>query len=83
MNMTKYPGEAFNVPAVVVGENFGTVIGSVHSKFLSLGKNKTAPDLEGFQHLQKLVVQSFHTLYYRRMREKISTFILFILWFTT
>jgi len=51
--MTKYPGEAFNVPAVVVGENFGTVIGSVHSKFLSLGKNRTAPDLEGFQHLQK------------------------------
>ena len=50
--MTKYPGEAFNIPSVVVGENSGTVTGSVHSKFLSLGKNWTAPDLEVFQHLQ-------------------------------
>jgi len=39
INMTKYPGEAFNIPSVVVGENYGTVTGSVHSKFLSLGKN--------------------------------------------
>ena len=54
MNMTKYPGEAFNIPAVVVGEGFGTVTGSAQSKFLSLGKNRTAPNLEEFQHLQKV-----------------------------
>jgi len=54
MSVTKYPGESFNIPAVVVGENFGTVTGSVHSKFLSLGKNRTAPNLEGFQHFQKV-----------------------------
>ena len=53
MNMTKYPGEAFNVPAVVVGDNFGTVTGSVHSKFLSLGTNRTVPNLEEFQNLQR------------------------------
>ena len=53
MNMTKYPGEAFNVPAVVVGDNFGTVTGSVHSKFLSLDKNRTVPNLEEFQNLQR------------------------------
>ena len=54
MSMTKYPGEAFNIPAVVVGEGFGTVTGSAQSKFLSLGKNRTVPNLEGFQHLQKV-----------------------------
>ena len=53
MSVTKYPGEAFNIPAVVVGENFGTVTGSVHSKFLSLGTNRKAPYLEEFQNLQK------------------------------
>jgi len=53
INITKYPGEDFNIPAVVVGESFGTVTASVYSNFLSLGKNRTAPDLEGFQHLQK------------------------------
>ena len=54
MNTTKYPGEAFNIPAVVVGENFGTVTGSVYSKFLPLDKNRAAPNLEGFQNLQKV-----------------------------
>ena len=52
--MTKYPGEAFNIPAVVVGENFGTVTGSVRSKFLPLDKNRAAPNLEVFQHFQKI-----------------------------
>ena len=54
MSVTKYPSESFNIPAVVVGENFGTVTGSVHSNFLLLGKNRTAPNLEGFQHFQKV-----------------------------
>ena len=54
MNMTKYPGEVFNIPAVVVGENFGTVTGSVRSKFLPLDENRTVPNLEVFQHFQKI-----------------------------
>ena len=54
MNTTKYPGEAFTIPAVVVGENFGTVTGSVHSKFLPLGTNITVPNLEGFQQIQRV-----------------------------
>ena len=54
MNMTKYPGEAFNIPAVVVGKNFGTVTGSVRSKFLPLDENRTVPNLEVFQHFQKI-----------------------------
>jgi len=41
MSVTKYPGEAFNILAVVVGEDFGTVTGSevqllVHTRALSI-----------------------------------------------
>ena len=54
MNLTKYPGENFNISAVVVGENFGTVTGSVYSNFLPLGKNRAAPKLEELQHFQRV-----------------------------
>ena len=54
MNLTKYPGENFNISAVVVGENFGTVTGSVYSNFLRLGKNRAAPKLEELQHFQRV-----------------------------
>ena len=54
MNLTKYPGETIAFPAVVVGENFGTVTGSVHSKFLPPYKKRTTPNLEGFQQIQEV-----------------------------
>ena len=54
MNLTKYPGEPFNISAVVVGENFGTVTGSVYSNFLPLGENRTAPKLEELQRFQRV-----------------------------
>ena len=57
MNLTKYPGESFNISAVVVGENFGTVTGSVDSNFLPFGKYRAAPKLEELQHFQ-IVSQS-------------------------
>ena len=54
MNLTKYPGESFNISAVVVGENFGTVTGSIYSNFLRLGKNRAAPKFEELQHFQRI-----------------------------
>ena len=54
MKLTKYPGERFNISAVVVGENFGTVTGSVYSNFLPLGKYKIAAKLEELQHFQRV-----------------------------
>ena len=54
LNVTKYPGEAFNISTVVVGENFGTVTGAVYSKFLPLGKDRPAPRLEELQHFQRI-----------------------------
>ena len=55
LNVTKYPGETFNISAVVVGENFGTVTGAVYSKFLPLGKDRMAPRLEELQHFQRIM----------------------------
>ena len=54
MNLTKYPGESFSISAVVVGENFGTVTGSVYSNFLPLNENRTRPKLEELQRLQRV-----------------------------
>ena len=54
MNLTKYPGEPFSISAVVVGENFGTVTGSVYSNFLPLNENRTAAKLEELQRLQRV-----------------------------
>ena len=54
VNLTKYPGEPFSISAVVVGENFGTVTGSVYSNFLPLNENRTRPKLEELQRLQRV-----------------------------
>ena len=74
LNMTKYPGEAFNISTVVVGENFGTVTGAVYSKFLPLGKDRPAPRLEEhstFRGLSDLKdAQIFNTLYCPKMRRR-------------
>ena len=47
-------GEPFNISAVVVGQNLGTVTGSVYSNFVPLGKNKTA-------NIQSPIPTSFYT----------------------
>ena len=69
MNMTKYPGEAFNIPAVVVGENFGRTEQYQILKYFNT--SRTLP--------KALVVQRFHTQYYQRMRKKLWYFLLRIL----
>ncbi len=50
-NETRYPGESFTVRAVVVGDNFGTVTGSVFARFLpSEGEaRRSLSDLESTQ----------------------------------
>ena len=53
-NLTKYPGEPFNISGVVVGENFGIVTASVYSNFLPLGENRATPKLEELQHFQRV-----------------------------
>ena len=49
-NDTHYPGETFSISAVVVGQGFGTVDGTVYAKF----PNKGTPRLEELQQSQQV-----------------------------
>ena len=46
--ITAYPGETLTIPAVAVGQRFGTVPSTVHSKFVSGGSGR----LPGLQYTQ-------------------------------
>ena len=56
-----YPGEAFNISVVVVGEELGTVNGTVHAHFLPLQHSETQATL---QHLQRVGHDSCNVLKY-------------------
>ena len=49
-NVTVYPGEIFQIPAVAVGQRFGTVPFTVQSNFVS--NYKTIPQMEQFHYAQ-------------------------------
>ena len=38
-NITAYPGEAFQIPAVAVGQQFGTVPFTVHCRFIPINSS--------------------------------------------
>ena len=50
-NDTHYPGETFSISAVVVGQGFGTVDGTVYAQFLNKG---ISPRLEELQQSQQV-----------------------------
>ena len=49
---THYPGETFTVSAVVVGQELGTVNGTVYAQFLPLQHSETEPSLRELQQSQ-------------------------------
>ena len=56
-----YPGQTINISAVVVGQTFGTVPGSVYAKFLQRG---SPPQLESGQEVQSVTQHKCNDLYY-------------------
>ena len=56
-----YPGQTINISAVVVGQNFGTVAGSVYAQFLHRGD---PPQLESGQEVQSVTQHKCNDLYY-------------------
>ena len=60
LNATLYPGERFAVPLVVVGEEFGTVTGSVHATLLG----RTTGSLGAGQNAQRTNVRHCTTVEY-------------------
>ena len=57
--ITTYPGETLTIPAVAVGQRFGTVPSTVHSSFVS-GSNGRLPAL---QHTQSVSVTCTNLMY--------------------
>ena len=52
-NVTAYPGETFQIPAVAVGQMFGTVPITVHTSFIS-ASSSSPPQMKLFQGTQQL-----------------------------
>ena len=50
-NVTAYPGETFQIPAVAVGQSFGTVPFTVHSR---LSQINSPPEIKALQGTQKV-----------------------------
>ena len=50
---TRYPGETFSLPAVAVGDMFGTVSGYVYAQFLFDSSSAALGDLQYFQQVVK------------------------------
>ena len=56
-----YPGQTINISAVVVGQDFGTVAGSVYAQLLHRG---STPQLESGQEVQSVIQHKCNHLYY-------------------
>ena len=59
-----YPGQSTNISAVVVGQDFGTVAGSVYAQFLPISPPESSPQLESLQTVQPVTQQHCSQLYY-------------------
>ena len=61
-NVTAYPGETFQIPAVAVGQRFGTVPIPVHTSFIS-ASSSSPPQLKPLQGTQQLRKQCTNLTY--------------------
>ena len=59
-----YPGQAITISAVVVGQDFGTVSGSVYAQFPPISPLRRQPQLEPWQNVQHVTQQNCSNLYY-------------------
>ena len=53
-NISAYPGTTIQLPAVAVGQRFGTVPSTVHSDFLHEFVNGIRPNVHDWQHTQRV-----------------------------
>ena len=59
-----YPGQSINISAVVVGQEFGTVAGSVHGQFLQSVVTDGSPQLGTGQKVQGVIQDKCNNLMY-------------------
>ena len=65
-----YPGQTIHICAVVVGEDFGTVVGSVYAQFLQRGSPSR---LEAGQDAQSVIQHKCNDVYYTIFSQSEST----------
>ena len=53
-NISVYPGTTIHIPVVAVGQRFGTVPSTIHSEFLNRLTKGFCPNIEDWQHTQKV-----------------------------
>lgn len=53
INETRYPGESFNISAVLVGSLFGSLCGPIYATFMVLDDSKEVPQLGELQQIQQ------------------------------
>ena len=59
-----YPGQYISIPAVLVGQDFGTVTGSVYAQFLQKSSAKNPPQFETWQTVQAVTQRNCSHLKY-------------------
>ena len=59
-----YPGQSINISAVVVGQDFGTVAGSVYAQFLPNSSSGNLPQLQSWQKVQAGTQHNCSNLHY-------------------
>ena len=70
-NFTAYPGETFQIPAVAVGQRFGTVPFTVQSRFIS--NSKATQHMEALQYTQMVRRNCTNLTYSIRSSNKFET----------
>ena len=67
---TIHPGQSINISAVAVGQDFGTVTGSVYAQFLQSFAADNSTQLEPWQYIQGVTQQKCNNLQYTILSHK-------------
>ena len=74
-----YPGQSMYISAVTVGQNFGTVTGSVYAQYLKRSHTDNLLELDGSQKVQSVTQKSCNKLFYTLFSPKDVTNLILVL----
>ena len=72
-NRTVYPGESFSVPLAIVGEEFGTTLGTIHANFLSNAYALLHPISQYGQVINNLLCNDLNYTVYSKLTDREET----------
>ena len=74
-----YPGQNVSISAVTVGQNFGTVAGSVYAQYFKRSRTDNLLELDGSQNVQSVTQKSCNKLFYTLFSPKNITNLILVL----